>query len=135
MFVTKCDVDYCMGVHWGAHLTIIPKGTKVYRTPISAGYYTENKYYAEPWEGMSEEEIEFSDKYRFILTDNEVERVPFTSMTTKQFWDSMDLIERTNEVLYIDNISSYGKNWEELNSTEQFIVSKTLQIFKFKEDK
>ena len=41
MFVTKCDVEhYCSGE---AGFIIIPKGTKVHRTPISAGYYTEKK--------------------------------------------------------------------------------------------
>lgn len=67
--VTKNDIEY--KVAGSLFKTTIPAGTKCIPATNLPDYELHEKYWAEPWEGMSEEEQSWHRNYGFLLQGGE----------------------------------------------------------------
>lgn len=71
MLVTKKNIHYTPPCFMSTNMNI-PKGTEV----VPADNLTEkNRYWAKPWEGMTQEEESWYRNYGFLLYAYEVEEV------------------------------------------------------------
>ena len=68
MFVTKEVIEYSTEPY--GFVVVIPKGTKVVPATNLPG---EGKYWAEPWEGMSDYAESWQRNYGFLIQEDEID--------------------------------------------------------------
>ena len=73
MKVTKHEIEYQSAPYPDKH--IIPKGTPV-RPALNLFTEDGQKYWAEPWEGISDLSWSWYSTYGFLLSADEVEEAP-----------------------------------------------------------